>query len=249
MLRQTLASRERFSAVHRHAATDQDTSGEAPPPSSRTLGTSAQIVSLLTKRTVLGTESRGREGVARRGLVVGTTSAQGHDTHRQVSIAMNAIFFGLKRAHHGVLRITRSALAAHGLTAARFDLMYEVHQRRGVRQRQLRRTLGVSAPTVSRMLASLEALGLVWREPTLGDGRQRTVRLTKTGRRRMRKAIRRFIFSGAAQLAVDSALCRTRWYDDTVCFTAMQSCESVLNAIRRAYRDVATLFFQWHPDD
>jgi hypothetical protein len=37
---------------------------------------------------------------------------------------MNAIFFGLKRAYHGTLRITRSALASLGLTAARCDLLY-----------------------------------------------------------------------------------------------------------------------------
>ena len=39
---------------------------------------------------------------------------------------MHAIFFGLKRAHHGTLRITRRALIALGLTAARFDLLYAV---------------------------------------------------------------------------------------------------------------------------
>jgi DNA-binding MarR family transcriptional regulator len=162
---------------------------------------------------------------------------------------MNAIFFGLKRAHHSVLRITRSALASFGLTAARFDLMYVVHERRGVRQRALRRSLGVSAPTVSRMVASLEELGLLRREPTFGDRRQRTVRLTVAGRRRIRRAIRRLIHWGTAQLAVDSALCRTRWHDDMKCLAAMETCEHTLKAFRRAYRDRATLYFRWHPDD
>jgi DNA-binding MarR family transcriptional regulator len=162
---------------------------------------------------------------------------------------MNAIFFGLKRAHHGVLRVTRSALARLGLTAARFDLMYAVHERRGVRQRNLRRVLGVSAPTVSRMLASLEELGLLKRERAYGYRRQQFVRLTKIGIRCIRRAIRRLVHSGAAQLAVDSALCLTRWYDDTECFTAMQTCDSTLRAFRRAYRDFASLYYRWHPDD
>ena len=81
-------------------------------------------------------------------------------------VAMNAIFFGLKRAYHGTLRIYRHALARQGLTAARFDLLYAAreYRRHGVRQSSLRRALGVSAPTVSRMVASLEALGLLRRE-------------------------------------------------------------------------------------
>lgn len=74
---------------------------------------------------------------------------------------MHAIFFGLKRAHHGTLRITRRILAALGLTAARFDLLYAVKKatRYGVNQSALRKVLGVSRATVSRMLASLEERG------------------------------------------------------------------------------------------
>jgi DNA-binding MarR family transcriptional regulator len=163
--------------------------------------------------------------------------------------AMHAIFFGLKRAHHGALRITRTALAQLGLTAARFDLMYAIHGRRAVRQRALRRMVGVSAPTVSRMLASLEELGLVKREVALHDRRQRWVRLTDVGRRCIRKAIRRFIRWGAAQLAVDSALCPDTWCDRDECFLAMQACDSSLGRIRGAYGDVATLDYPWHPED
>ena len=51
---------------------------------------------------------------------------------------MNAIFFGLKRAYHGTLRIYRRALANLGLTAARFDLLYAAreYRRNGVRAKQ-----------------------------------------------------------------------------------------------------------------
>jgi DNA-binding MarR family transcriptional regulator len=126
---------------------------------------------------------------------------------------MNANFFGLKRAFHGTLRITRRALAKLGLTAARFDLLYALpHDPRrydgGTWQSALRRTLGVSRPTVSRMLVSLEGLGLVGRERARDDGRQYVVKLTSRGRALIRKAVRHFIDSGWAQLALDSALGR-----------------------------------------
>jgi DNA-binding MarR family transcriptional regulator len=166
---------------------------------------------------------------------------------------MNAIFFGLKRAHHGTLRITRRALARLGLTAARFDLLYVVKDSGGsgrrVLQRGLRRALGVSAPTVSRMVDSLEALGLVQRERCSVDRRMRYVRLTEAGFRSVRKAIRRFVRSGWAQLAVDSALNPDRWHDETECLYATDICESTLRRFRRAYGDVATLSYRWHPDD
>jgi DNA-binding MarR family transcriptional regulator len=162
---------------------------------------------------------------------------------------MNQIFFGMKRAYHGVLRITRSALAKLGLTAARFDLMFVVHQQRDVTQRDLRRELGVSAATVSRMLKSLESIGLLRRERASWDRRQRLVRLTEAGGRRIRSAIRHFIKWGAAQLMVDSALCPEDWYDDAACLTAMDAFDGFLDNIREAYGDSAALYYRWHPDD
>ena len=164
---------------------------------------------------------------------------------------MNAIFFGLKRAYHGTLRIYRHALAKQGLTAARFDLLYAAreYRRNGVRQSSLRRALGVSAPTVSRMVASLEALGLIRRERLEHDRRQRLVLLTKAGRRCIHRAVVVFIRSGRAQLAVDSGLCPDRWHDDWACLAATDACESTLNRFRHAYRDRAKLQYRWHPDD
>jgi DNA-binding MarR family transcriptional regulator len=97
---------------------------------------------------------------------------------------MNAIFFGLKRAFHSTLRVTRRMLTRLGLTAARFDMLHALPRERryvgeGMRQSELRRQLGVSRPTVSRMLASLEELGLVLRKPDSKDRRQVFVALTE----------------------------------------------------------------------
>ena len=165
---------------------------------------------------------------------------------------MNAIFFGLKRAFHGTQRVSRSALAACGLTAARFDLLYCLYQRdRGAAaQRTLTRRLGVTRSTISRMLASLEALGVVTRTRHSGDRRQRWVTLTDAGRARIHRAVFHFDGLGSSQLAVDSALGGERWYDfDTHPFFETDKLDGMLSRVRGAFGDFATLYYPWHPDD
>lgn len=164
-------------------------------------------------------------------------------------IRMHKIFFALKRAHHGVLRMARSPLAKMGLTAARFDLLYAVLEREGLQQIELCRALGVSRPTVSRMLGSLETLGLVERDTSCADLRARFVYLTKAGRRCIRKAIRRFMQWGIAQLAIDGALCPDAWGDAVACSSARRALEKALDALRRDFGDVANLYDEWFPED
>ncbi len=184
-------------------------------------------------------------------------SARGTPGAHVVAI-MNANFFGLKRAFHGTLRITRASLARFGLTAARFDLLYALPHgfqqfEKGMWQSALRRQLGVSRPTVSRMLASLEQLGLVRRERHLYDRRQVVVALTRRGCTLIRKAKRFFIDSGWAQLALDTAFDvgqpGGRWCDDWHCFHEMETLEGLLRRIRHAFGDFARLYYPWHPDD
>jgi DNA-binding MarR family transcriptional regulator len=167
---------------------------------------------------------------------------------------MHAIFFGLKRAHHGTLRITRKVLAAVGLTAARFDLLYAIKVKRyGMIQSALRRALGVSRATVSRMLASLEELGLVRREVATADRRQRWVTLTTKGRWRIAFAHRQFTRSGWAQLAIDSALASQhaeyRWCDEVACREATASLHVMLDDLRRGFHDFATLDYPSGPQE
>src|SRR5258707_9004153 len=113
---------------------------------------------------------------------------------------MNAIFFGSKRAFHGCLRITRPWFKHLRLTAARFDMLTTIW-RHPVRilQSIVRTELGVSAPTVSRMLRSLEVLGLVERTRCPTDRRQLLVTLTAAGIKSIRRATSAFIGSGASQ--------------------------------------------------
>jgi DNA-binding MarR family transcriptional regulator len=161
---------------------------------------------------------------------------------------MHTIFFGLKRAHHGALCIARRALAQLGLTAARFDLLFAVLEREGLPQVELCQALGVSPSTVSRMVTSLEQLDLIARHTTIVDRRLRHVSLTDAGRRIIEEAIAQLMTGGAAQLAVDSALCPTRWYDGKLCSRLGQRLEKTLDKIRRAYGDIADLYRPWEPD-
>jgi DNA-binding MarR family transcriptional regulator len=163
---------------------------------------------------------------------------------------MVRVFFGLKRAYHGTLRVLRRALARLGLTAARFDLLYILHEARGrLLQRELQRTLGVAASTVSRMLSSLEQLGWVGREPAEVDGRAREVVLTPAGRHCVLRAAHRLIHTGCVQLAVDSALCPERWDEPIACLMASGACEETSRRLREAFGDVATDEYPYLPED
>ena len=154
---------------------------------------------------------------------------------------MHKVFFNLKRAYHGTLRLTRRLLRRLGLTAARFDLLYIVEKAgKTMLQCELRRVLGVTAPTVSRMLASLQALGWVEREVVDMDRRRRHVTLTKAGLRCVRRAAREFIHSGWVELAVDSALCPHRWFNAVECGRARGILSTTLERLRYAYGDRAT---------
>jgi DNA-binding MarR family transcriptional regulator len=168
---------------------------------------------------------------------------------------MNAHFFGTKRAFYGILRVTRRALASFGLTAARYDMLYAIcggdlgpdptdYQ---TEQSELPQKLGVHKSVVSRMLRSLEELGLVVRERCEGDRRRLWVELTEAGLARLRDAAR--CLTRASQRLLCMAICFGRWRDRDERFQHMSEYESYLCAIRREYGDSAWLAYRWHPDD
>ena len=170
--------------------------------------------------------------------------------------AVNAITFGTKRAFHGFVRVTRKQLAEMGLTAARFDLLSVlVISRRGelcppgVRQSQIRRMLGVTAPVVTRMVRALEELGLVkrWREHD-GDRRQVRVWFTEAGERCILKAHE--VMLPAMSRMVYRAICFGKHRNGDARFRHMDTLESYLGSLRRRFRDTAELYYAWgHPDD
>ena len=167
---------------------------------------------------------------------------------------MNTIFFGCKRAFHSTLRVTRKPLASLGLTAARFYLLYELLSRdklipNGAFQSVLRRRLGVCASVISRMLASLEALGWVTREgqPQGLDRRQRRVTLTAEGRQRIAAAFK--MLRRASWRLVHQAICFGQHGAPSPQFVHTERLESYLRGMRTEYGDTATLYYPWHPDD
>ena len=191
-------------------------------------------------------EEGGRPAARTKGATLGTRRATDAGMHR--------VMFGCKRAYYATLRLTRQPLKEMGLTAARFDLMYVVYVRRGwpPLQSDLRRTLGVCASVVSRMLKSLEALGYVTRERSAEDARQRRVWLTKTGRTCIKRAIRQFVTWGYAQLALVSALVaggpRGPWWDPAKAQLALENAAMVFYRLRDAFGDDATRNYPF-PDD
>jgi DNA-binding MarR family transcriptional regulator len=170
---------------------------------------------------------------------------------------MNAMFFGTKRAYHGILRVTRRRLAPSGLTPARFDLLWSV-MRYGERDREcvcktqltqsgLRRKLGVTASTVCRMLKSLEALGFVRRKVALEDRRQRIVELSNRAFAWLRST--RTTLLRAAQRLVDRALSFGQPRDRDACSGHMCVLEDYLDGMRARFGDTAARIYPWHPDD
>jgi DNA-binding MarR family transcriptional regulator len=168
---------------------------------------------------------------------------------------MNAIFFSSKRTFHGVLRVTRRPLRGLGLTAARFDMLYALMSGRsnptgnGTLQSDLRRSLGVSASVVSRMLVSLEKRGLVARSRLEQgqDRRQRWVRLTACGLQRIASAFK--MLRRASWRLVHEAICFGKHRDPSARFVHTEQLESYLSQIRGHYGDSATLHYPWHPDE
>jgi DNA-binding MarR family transcriptional regulator len=171
---------------------------------------------------------------------------------------MNAIVFATKRVFQSAVRVANSELKliALGLTAARFDMMFALTRRRDdkmdrqtLRQSELRRILGVSAPVVSRMLRSLDALGWITRRrPRHGDQRQRDVTLTDLGFARFRAAYGLLIHF--AKRIVYRAICWGLHRDRQERFRNMAMLESYLSSLRGHFRDTARLYYAWgHPDD
>ncbi len=156
---------------------------------------------------------------------------------------MDPVFFTIKRAYYATLRLTRRALRAMGLTAARFDLLDALY-RLGTRcvhlQSNLRRGLGVARSTISRMMISLERLGLVTRRR---DGRDCIVALTPEGRRRVRRAYFGLVLVGHVGLALDGALApgERRWPDARACARARRHLEALCMRVRVGFGDEATL--------
>ena len=115
---------------------------------------------------------------------------------------------------------------------------------RRARQSEVRRMLGVTAPTVSRMVKSLVALGFVRQDRDDDDGRERLVVLTRRGIERIRAAVQEFIERGTAAFVLSCALGGVeRWWDAALVSAAMSQLHGLLLRIRDVFRDTAGLLY------
>ncbi len=174
-------------------------------------------------------------------------------TRRAPGDGMNAIFFGLKRAHWGFVNRSRRWLVRWPhLTAARFDLLYALRGYRGltVFQKHLRKKLGVCRPVLTRMLKSLVALGWVTRTRSTIDRRTYEICITAEGGKIIEAAYRRWVNSGRAMRWAHRALAgKYGARDRERSFRRMEWFEDVLQNMREVFRAGGWVSYPWHPDD
>jgi DNA-binding MarR family transcriptional regulator len=158
---------------------------------------------------------------------------------------MHPFSFRLKRAHQRVVLLGGSILREFGLTPARFDLLFLVHERLNdaPTQTELSRALGVTAATVSRMVRSLEELGIVMRFH-VADRRAKHVALTEGGIALFREASWH-AFGDLLSQTYQSAFGKpSAWIDLVVTKLAVQ-----VEKIARAFGDTSALLTYGFDDD
>lgn len=155
---------------------------------------------------------------------------------------MHPMFFGIKRVHLRTLAVSRTLLAEFLLTPARFDLMrvVELHSD-GIVQRNIQYLLGVSAPTVSRMLKALELLGMIRRKRREADRRCVDVHITEVGRYFVGLARDELIESGIAQRFALRGLARK----PRTARPQLTLLQRFLSSIRKAYGDSPLFPHPW----
>ena len=166
---------------------------------------------------------------------------------------MHVLYFGLKRAFQATLKVNRPLLDRHGITPARFDLLYRIHKEGDdkVRQSTLRKALGVARPTVSRMVRSLEKLGLLERETDWRDTRQKRLGLSVAGRKIVRRVLRKLVRGDVVGRWVRRAFA----YPDappskrSMDIGLIDKLNYTLDRFRGCFGDFATLEYPWYPDD
>ncbi|EMA39020.1 MarR family winged helix-turn-helix transcriptional regulator [Halococcus hamelinensis] len=94
---------------------------------------------------------------------------------------MHPAVFALKRAHQATRNRLDERLARYDLTAAQTDVLVALYYRSEVEQHALAETLGVSGPTLARILDAVEERGLVTRTESPTDARINLVSLSERG--------------------------------------------------------------------
>jgi DNA-binding MarR family transcriptional regulator len=164
---------------------------------------------------------------------------------------MHAVFFGLKRAFQSSLEWMKRVFEPHGLTPARFDMLFVIEREEFFSQQHLGTVLGVSGATVSRMLKSLRQLGLLYTYPDPDDRRRKLIELTEHGRAVLEEAIEAVLGSGLGGFAVASTVgwpSEPLWKPDDVA-RGISKLLYRLDRLREGFRDRALLEYGRGPDE
>jgi DNA-binding MarR family transcriptional regulator len=183
------------------------------------------------------------------------------DWHIQCfSKRMDRIFFGLKRAYHSSLRITRKDFKDIALTPARMDILHVLYNRgrrwkHPIWQSTLRRIIGYTARSMmTQIMQALEGLGFVRRKGSLDDERQLEVSLTDAGWSRLGRAYVRFCpgwTHDALTFAKDWTPPDVREEEEQAWkayVSAMRRLEKLLFNVRLALRDTGCVRYLWYAE-
>src|SRR5215475_11440027 len=115
---------------------------------------------------------------------------------------MHAVTFSIKRAHLGGVAFGKRVVKkVHGMTPARYDLLYVIRTANGrcvthgtayfLRQDTIRARLGLHPSTVSKMIKRLIEMGWLQKERRpVEDARTNIIQLTRRGLKDIKSAMR-----------------------------------------------------------
>jgi DNA-binding MarR family transcriptional regulator len=158
---------------------------------------------------------------------------------------MNSRFFALKRAWQSTMRFCRFVLRGMGLTTARYDMLCALKlSKHGMSQKLLRKILGVTRATVSKMLRSLEKLGFVRREINPADRRCKDVFLTEAGEAELQAVYRKVVRPGWVHFALAWTMGPYgKLLPPRFCDEEMMELDRHLWRIRRGFCDTGSLSY------
>lgn len=102
------------------------------------------------------------------------------DQERGLPLALRAAYMALHRS-------TDAKFAPHGVTADQFVLLLALNESRTLTQRELANRISSDPSTVRAMLVLLEKNGFVLRAAHPTDSRAKSVELTPSGKRKLRR--------------------------------------------------------------
>lgn len=98
-------------------------------------------------------------------------------------------WIGVVKSYSRCQRLLNQRLSEIGLSVAKHDVLLALRRNEGLSQQALARYLLVAKSNVTGLLKRLEADGLIRREPDPNDARGQCVFLTRSGDRRLARAI------------------------------------------------------------